>query len=102
MTKLKDLLEGAKLGPIYYRNCSVPIGGWSRDPREREIGLQNVRNVDRMLDSLGTWPFCNVLGMPLEEVVALNNRARQELRDTNLKLYLPMTLAYGQRPVPGG
>jgi len=97
MTILKDMLERAGLGPVAYRNCSVPVGGWSRDPRERGIGLENIRNIDRMLESLGTWPFCSVLGMSMEEVVALNNRAKQELRDSSLKLYLPMTLCYGQK-----
>lgn len=97
MTVLRDMLERAGLRPVAYRNCSVPVGGWSRDPRERGIGLENIRNIDRMLESLGTWPFCSVLGMSMEEVVDLNNRAKQELRDSSLKLYLPMTLCYGQK-----
>jgi len=101
MTNSRDLMERARLCSIHYRNCSVPIGGWSRDAKEREIGLENVRNIERMLDSLGTYPFCHVLGMKLEDVVALCSRAKQELRDNNLKLYLPMTLCYGQRPLSG-
>jgi len=101
MTTSKGMMERAGLSSIHYRNCSIPIGGWSRDAKEREIGTENVRNIERMLDSLGTWPFCHVLNMKLEDVVALCSRAKQELRDNNLKLYLPMTLCYGQRPLSG-
>lgn len=96
---MKDLLERARFQNIYSRNCSIPIGGWSTNAREREVGIQNRSNVEKMLDSLGTWPFCSVLGMSTEEVSQLNSRAKMELRDNTLKLYLPAMLAFGQRPI---
>lgn len=99
MGSLADLMRTAGLCDVQYQNCSLPIGPWSRDEREKEIGRMNLANFDKMLDSYGTWPFIHRLGMTLEEVHSLNERARAEARNPRYKTYIPLTVAWARKPV---
>lgn len=98
MSALADLMRGARMLDVQYQNCSLPIGPWSRDAREKEIGRQNLANFDKMLDSFGTWPFMSRLGMTIDEVKTLNDRARAEARNPRYKTYLPFTVAWARKP----
>ena len=98
MNTLADLLRAAGFSQVQYQNCSLPIGEWSRNEKEREIGRHNLTNFDKMLDSFGTWAFRERLGMTMEEVKVLNDRAREEARNLRYKTYIPMTVAWAKKP----
>lgn len=98
MSRLADLMRAARMVDVQYQNCSLPVGGWSRDEAEKEMGRLNLNNFDKMLDSLSTWAFRKRLGMTMEEVKALNDRARIEARNPRYKTYIPMTVAWGRKP----
>lgn len=72
----------------------VPIGKWSKDPQQDHIGEQMRVNVGAMLDALSLWPFTQRLGWSAAQVQDLTDRAREELQDARLKLYIPL---YGGR-----
>lgn len=60
------------------------------DPRMREIGAANKKNVHSFLESLALYPMTRRLGMRDEEFDELITRARQEAEDHRLKPYLPL------------
>lgn len=60
------------------------------DPRMREIGAANKKNVHSLLESLGLYPMTQRLGMSDDEFNDLVARARQEAEDHRLKPYLPL------------
>ena len=98
MSTLSNHMRAAGFSRVQYQNCSLPVGDWSRDEREKQIGRQNLGNFDKMLDSFGTWAFRERLGMTEEEVAALNNRAREEARNPRFKTYVPLTVAWARKP----
>lgn len=62
----------------------------SSDAKQQGIGERNLAMVDRLLDSHGMYPLVKRLGTSMEEVLKMTARAREEARDTRLKLYLPL------------
>jgi hypothetical protein len=59
---------------------------------QRNIGILNLENIDAFLDSHAIWPFTQVpaLGWSSDQVGWLTQRAKQEARDDNLKLYIEL------------
>lgn len=96
--QLAELMRAAHMEDVHSQTCSLPVGGWSRDAREKEAGLKNLENFDQILDSLGTWPFRVRLGMTSQEVKSLNDRAREEARNPRFKIYMPLTVAWARKP----
>jgi hypothetical protein len=43
-----------------------------------------------MLDSFAIWPFTEALGWTAAQVQTLTSMARTEMRDSSLKLYIPV------------
>lgn len=60
------------------------------DTKQRQIGLKNLENIDKLLHSFGLWPFIARLGMTRAQVSDLVERARAELRDPRMKAYIPL------------
>lgn len=70
-------------------HVSTPLTS-TLDATQRQIGLMNLTNVDEMLDSHALWPFTTHAGYSAEQVGWLTDEARQEARDPNLRLYIPL------------
>ena len=60
------------------------------DPRQKQIGILNRENMEELLDSHAIWLFTEKLGWRAEQVGWLTERARQEMQDSSLRLYLPL------------
>lgn len=60
------------------------------DPREHRIGAANRENVHHLLSNLAIHPFTERLGMSIDEVNALVDRARSEAANPALKPYFPL------------
>ena len=60
------------------------------DPRERQIGEANRDNVHHLLSNLAVYPFTERLGMSIDDVNALVDRARREAANPQLKPYFPL------------
>ncbi|KAF1913292.1 S-adenosyl-L-methionine-dependent methyltransferase [Ampelomyces quisqualis] len=88
--KLQELLSAAGLREIRAQYIRLPIGGWDPDPAQASIGRDAVGVVGDLLESLGTWPFTAHLGWTSAQFSQLMQEVRVELRDNDLKLYIPM------------
>ncbi|KAL9100022.1 MAG: hypothetical protein Q9163_004558 [Psora crenata] len=67
------------------------------DPRQRRIGTANLENVQRTLTSLAIVPFTQRLGMNINEVKGLVERASGEAANPALKAYFPMYVCIGKK-----
>ena len=70
-----------------YIAADRPIGV---DPRQRLIGNVNKENIQQALRTLAIYPFTRFLGMTMEEVDSLVDRARADAANQDLKAYFPL------------
>lgn len=74
-------MEEAGFTGVQSRNTKVPVGGWPRDERLKEIGYCNQLQLLSGLDGFGTYVLTNVLGWELAEAEALLARVKGALRN---------------------
>ncbi|KAI1572628.1 methyltransferase type 11 protein [Pyrenophora tritici-repentis] len=95
----RDPRIGRRLGPLLlenrYRDVEVDVeqlhvGAWSPDPAKASLGRQSAGMVGDLLESLGVWPFTAELGWTAAQFDHLMGEVRQELGNTDLKLYIEM------------
>ncbi|KAF2145231.1 uncharacterized protein K452DRAFT_316320 [Aplosporella prunicola CBS 121167] len=94
---LGQMMRTAGLADVQEVTYRMPIGGWPADPKLKNVGEQNLENIGTMLDSLAIWPFTERMGWTKEQVDALTRQARAEAADPRLKLYIPLTVAWGRK-----
>lgn len=59
----------------------------------RDIGVFNRENIQRLLPTLGLYPFTQHLHMPQEQFQTLIMQAQQEASNPSLKPYFPLYVA---------
>ncbi|KAL1976771.1 hypothetical protein VTN31DRAFT_3053 [Thermomyces dupontii] len=97
-SRLGNMLAAAGLTEVESKMIQLPLSDWPTDPRMREIGAANKKNVHSFLESLALYPMTRRLGMRDEEFDELITRARQEAEDHRLKPYLPLYVSIGKKP----
>ena len=60
------------------------------ESRQRRIGSINHGNVQQALSALALYPFTRRLGMTIDAVNDLVNRARADAANRSLKAYFPL------------
>lgn len=63
----------------------------------RGIGRLNRENIQRLLPTLGLYPFTQRLHMTHDEFETLTTRAREEADNPSLKPYFPLWVSLTQR-----
>ncbi|KAA6414463.1 MAG: S-adenosyl-L-methionine-dependent methyltransferase [Lasallia pustulata] len=96
--RLQALFTTAGLVSVETRMIPLPLCAWSNDPRERQIGEANRDNVHHLLSNLAVYPFTERLGMSIDDVNALVDRARREAANPQLKPYFPLYVCIGRKP----
>ncbi|KAK4181867.1 S-adenosyl-L-methionine-dependent methyltransferase [Triangularia setosa] len=76
--RLQALMTQAGFVEVESRLLTLPLSGWSNDPRDREVGAANRANVHRLLSSLAMYPFSQGLGMSNTDIQLLVAQARNE------------------------
>ncbi|KAF1983327.1 S-adenosyl-L-methionine-dependent methyltransferase [Aulographum hederae CBS 113979] len=87
---LAAMLRSAGLSDIQERTIHVPIGGWQADTKMQAVGMANIENIGAMLEAHALWPFIAHLGWTKEHVNYIVERAKVELEDLSLRLYIPL------------
>jgi hypothetical protein len=76
----------------------IPIGGWPKDPKLKEVGkYQEVQSI-QAIESYTPKLFGQVLGWPMEDIQVIMAQAKSELRDPSIHLYLPVYFIWGRKP----
>jgi hypothetical protein len=80
-SKLEGWVRDAGFVNVVHRRYRVPIGAWARDPLLKEVGTWNWRQVWNGLEGLSMRLCTGVLGWGEQEVRALLERVRRDLKD---------------------
>ncbi|KAF2264042.1 S-adenosyl-L-methionine-dependent methyltransferase [Lojkania enalia] len=88
--RLRQYMTEAGLRDVGGSTFNLPIGAWHQDPVQASIGRDSIDMIGEFLDSVSIWPLTERLGWTAAQVETLTSAARMELRDVNLKLYIPV------------
>ncbi|KAK3491651.1 S-adenosyl-L-methionine-dependent methyltransferase [Neurospora crassa] len=83
--RLQQMLTEVGFVEVETRVVTLPLCGWSSDPRDHNIGEASRPIVHRMLSSLCAYPFTQVLDMSQTDVQLLVAQARSEADDPAFK-----------------
>lgn len=76
----------------------IPIGAWPKDPVLKEVGKCQVVQSCAAIDSYTPMLLEKVLGWGKEETQVLMAKAKGELRNPSIHLYLPVYFTWGRKP----
>ncbi|QPC59697.1 hypothetical protein HYE67_001928 [Fusarium culmorum] len=76
----------------------IPIGGWPKDPILKEVGKCQVIQSCAAIDSYTPMLLGKFLGWGQDEVQILMAKAKKELRDPAIHIYLPVFFIWGRKP----
>ncbi|KAL1961756.1 hypothetical protein VTN77DRAFT_1082 [Rasamsonia byssochlamydoides] len=94
----KEKMEKAGFVDVKESVFKVPIGPWPKDPKMKEIGrFQQVQQI-QAIESYTPALFSRYLGWNNAEIQVLLAKARKELKDPSLHLYVPVYFVYGRKP----
>ncbi|KAL8900978.1 MAG: hypothetical protein Q9192_000801 [Flavoplaca navasiana] len=96
--RLGAMLAGAGFTDIETKMIPLPLCAWGEDARQRRVGQANRDNIQRLLSSFAIFPFTRRLGMSIEVVHNLIDRARVDAANAQLKPYFPLYVGIGRKP----
>ncbi|KAK3943255.1 S-adenosyl-L-methionine-dependent methyltransferase [Diplogelasinospora grovesii] len=76
----------------------LPMGGWPKDPRLKEIGIFHMASASAALEGYLLYTMTNVLGWTYEDVQVFAAKCRATLRDRSIHAYVNSAAVYGQKP----
>ncbi|CEI69304.1 unnamed protein product [Fusarium venenatum] len=75
-----------------------PTNTWPKDPKQKEIGLWALANIERNLESISSFLLRQGLNMSQEEIVVFISQVRAEMRNTKVHAYWEVFVVTGQKP----
>ncbi|KAK2745618.1 hypothetical protein FQN55_006108 [Onygenales sp. PD_40] len=75
----------------------VPVGGWAKDARLKELGRYQAAGLEEMVEAYSMALFTRVLGWEREEVEVLMRAVAGELGDRRKRLWVRVWVVFGRR-----
>ncbi|KAM0378678.1 hypothetical protein ACHAPY_006385 [Fusarium culmorum] len=98
VTGWKDKMVKAGFVDVHQEIRKIPIGGWPKDPILKEVGKCQVIQSCAAIDSYTPMLLGKFLGWGQDEVQILMAKAKKELRDPAIHIYLPVFFIWGRKP----
>ncbi|KAH8175553.1 methyltransferase domain-containing protein [Sarocladium implicatum] len=76
----------------------VPCGPWPKDPTLKEIGKVQLYQESQLIASYTPAIFSRVLGWEEAEIQVLMAKAKNDLKNSAIHLYLPVYFIWGRKP----
>ena len=76
----------------------VPCGPWPKDPTLKEIGKVQLYQESQLIASYTPAIFSRVLGWEEAEIQVLMAKAKNDLKNPAIHLYLPVYFIWGRKP----
>jgi len=95
---MPGLIDAGFQGVTQHR-FKLPIGGWPKDKRLKEIGMYNRLQWEEGIEGWCVFLLTNVLHWTEEEVQVYLAEMRRALRDKSIHAYHEMSVVYGQKPL---
>ncbi|KAF4340093.1 methyltransferase like [Fusarium beomiforme] len=94
----KDKVIKAGFVDVHEEVLKIPIGGWPKDPVLKEIGKCQVVQSCAAIDSYTPMLLEKIQGWDKDETRVLMAKAKKELRDPSIHVYLPVYFIWGRKP----
>ncbi|KAF5660206.1 methyltransferase [Fusarium heterosporum] len=94
----KDKMIKAGFVEVHEEIRKIPIGGWPKDPVMKEVGKCQVIQSCAAIDSYTPMLLGKILGWGQDEMQVLMAKAKKELRDPSIHIYMPVYFVWGKRP----
>ncbi|CAM1510881.1 Fc.00g083940.m01.CDS01 [Cosmosporella sp. VM-42] len=98
---MENLMKETGFVDVVHKQWKVPIGGWPKDQKLKQIGLYNGMFIDQSLDGFAVFPIGEILGWTFEEVTVLVSKMRAAIKDPKSLPYYNIHLVYGRKPEAG-
>ncbi|KAH8598461.1 S-adenosyl-L-methionine-dependent methyltransferase [Bisporella sp. PMI_857] len=94
----KGYIAGAGFEGVVEKKFKLPVGGWSSDPKYKELGRWNLLHCDQGIEGWAMALLTRVMGWKYAEVQAFLGWMRTGLRNRNTHAYYNVTVVYGRKP----
>ena len=85
--RMRAFMEEAGFEHIVERNFHLPCGGWSSDPRLKEVGQYNLAFMDESLEGFALFLLKEVMGWEYIEIQLFVAKMRKACRDSSIRPY---------------
>lgn len=77
---MKELMENAGFVDVVEKKIKMPMHGWARDKKMRDVGLMSQLALDQAIEGLAVFLLTQVHGWDHDEAMVFTNKFRQESR----------------------
>ncbi|KAH8744170.1 S-adenosyl-L-methionine-dependent methyltransferase [Hyaloscypha finlandica] len=95
----KGYIIGAGFDEVVEKKFKLPVGGWSSDPKYKELGRWNLLHCEQGIEGWAMALLTRVMGWKYTEVQAFLGLMRAGLRNRNTHAYYNVTVVYGRKPL---
>lgn len=95
---MKDWVQDAGFVNVKQEVFKLPVGGWPKDPRFKEIGMLLGINFVEGVEAFTAAPFIDILGWTKEEVEVLNASVRNAIRRKDAHPLFNFLVTTAQKP----
>lgn len=96
--RAKSFITAAGFDKVVQARYKVPLGGWSSDPKLKEVGRWNLLHCYQGAEGWGLFLLTRVLEWSLAEANVFIAKFKDGLKDGKTHAYYEVTVVYGQKP----
>ncbi|EQL02379.1 hypothetical protein G6O67_004364 [Ophiocordyceps sinensis] len=98
---LKDVYERVGFVDVQQRIFKIPINGWAKDERFKELGRMWEKNIATGLSGFSLRMFNRAYGRSPAEIEVSLVDVRQEISNPQIHAYMPIYVVWGRKPFAG-
>lgn len=84
---------------VKYDPVKIPVGSWSEDKAEKELGLYMAQHMLDGLEGVSLALFVRILGWSKKDMDTLLEGVRSEIRNRKYRIYTKYHVTYGKKPL---
>lgn len=126
-SQLRSIYERVGFVDVHERVYKIPLNGWARDAKLKEVGNMMEQNMQMGLSAFSLGLFNRIYGLTPEQIEASNRLTliylsferkawltrtvvwlqvslvgvRRDVSDSSIHAYLPFYVVWGRKPFPG-
>ncbi|KAM4057738.1 methyltransferase [Hirsutella rhossiliensis] len=95
---MAKLIKEAGFVDVVEKTYQVPCGGWSSDPRLKNVGIYNLAFLEESLEGFALFMLKEIMGWQYVEVQMFVLEMRRAMRNFRLRPFYVVTNVYAQKP----
>ncbi|KAH6645161.1 S-adenosyl-L-methionine-dependent methyltransferase [Truncatella angustata] len=98
--KYKDYLTNAGFVDVTEKKLKLWGNHWPSDPVAKKIGKYTCMSCVEAVQAMSVKLLQDGLEWPVKDVEGLVRRAQEDMKNPNIRWYLPFYVVYGRKPLP--